>query len=173
MPAGRRQEEQGENPQAQSWRTVHPTDPIVCGEEWPVTGNRLHQPSRAQLFHVRTLLVTNPTLIRESALTYARLPPSRTGARDRGPENGHKWARPICRPIRHLRVTVDCGSSIPDGKVRRKERGVAVGQVCGWANVGRGNGRSTAEWLETRRFVAPKSTTGYFLIRMAPRYQFL
>ena len=72
------QEEQRENPQAQSWRTVHPTDPLVSGKEWPVTWNRLPQPSRAQLFHVRKLVDNEPTLSGDSALTNVRLPPLRT-----------------------------------------------------------------------------------------------
>ena len=33
----------------------------------------------------------------------------RTGTDDRGPENGHRWARPIFRPHRYPRVTVGCG----------------------------------------------------------------
>jgi len=37
-------------------------------------------------------------LVRESAFICSRLPPLRTGAKNRGPENGHKWARPIFRP---------------------------------------------------------------------------
>ncbi len=84
-----------------------------------------------------------------------------TVATDREPESEHRWAHPICRPRRHPRVTVDCGPSISDGYLGRKERGLSVGQVFGLSNGASEGGGISEEQLQRwprdlRRWLAPE-----------------
>ena len=112
-----------------------------------MNGNKSSKRIRQPLEGCEPFKYEAPTVSRESALTYSRFPPLRTGTRDCGPENGHRWARPICRPRRYLRVTGDCGSSIANGSGRRKAGGLAVVEWCGWADVGeRKRSRRVAGW---------------------------
>jgi len=67
------------------------------------------------------------SLKRESALTSSKLPPLRTGARDRGPENGHCWARPIFRRLRHPRPQITLISQISNGT---KSLGETTPHLC-------------------------------------------
>jgi hypothetical protein len=69
-----------------------------------------------------------------------KAPSTRTGTEDHGPEIGHRWARPICRPLRHPRGTVGCGVLLSDGGRRGKggRRGV-------WEGEQEWSGRETQE----------------------------
>jgi hypothetical protein len=69
-----------------------------------------------------------------------------------------RWACPICRPRRSLRVTVDCGSSISDGRGGCKEGGKDVARAYGGTDIGKGI--SCWAGARTSRATLPKEDRG-------------